>query len=108
MNTMEIKYCKCGCGNEVQNRFIVGHFWRGKKRIPHQAWNKGLTKETNAMVLRIAKLNTGQTRSTNTKRRMSEKKKGKKLSFQHCQSLRIALRGHAIKIETRNKIRKKL
>jgi len=34
---LEIKYCECGCGEEVKNRFVHGHNQRGVS-----SWNKGI------------------------------------------------------------------
>ena len=27
----EVKYCECGCGTPVKNRFVKGHSWKAKK-----------------------------------------------------------------------------
>lgn len=46
------KFCECGCGQRVKNRFAKGHYSRvnppsKKGRVP---WNKGLGKETDIRV----------------------------------------------------------
>jgi hypothetical protein len=28
-----VKYCECGCGQVVKNRFALGHSWRAKRGI---------------------------------------------------------------------------
>jgi len=28
-----LKYCECGCGQVVKNRFVQGHSWRAKKGV---------------------------------------------------------------------------
>lgn len=28
-----VKYCECGCGQVVKNRFVQGHSWRAKKGV---------------------------------------------------------------------------
>ena len=37
----EIKYCQCGCGQKVNNRFVSGH---NGNRKGFSAWNKGMSK----------------------------------------------------------------
>ena len=61
--------CECGCEKEVVKkhswytpRFIWGHNSKGK-RYSHVAWNKGLTKEIDERVKKIADLKIGKSRS---------------------------------------------
>ena len=52
----EKKRCKCGCGeivNNINSDYILGHYGCSRMNLP--AWNKGLTKFTNASVLNISK-----------------------------------------------------
>ncbi len=54
---LTIPLCRCGCGKRVRkmsSSFIRGHHGRGKA-----SWSKGLTKETDTRVARIAEANKG-------------------------------------------------
>lgn len=67
------KYCECGCGKGVKNRFVHGHNTKGTS-----AWNKGLTKETSEGVLKISNSNKGKILTEEHRKKMSESRKGRK------------------------------
>ena len=63
-----IKYCECGCGQEIvfkryhkykEVRFLPGHQFKGKNNPMYGVhlipWNKDLTKETDVRILNIGK-----------------------------------------------------
>ncbi len=73
------------------------------------AWNKGLTKDTNDIVKRIGEKNRqhllGSIQSEETKRKRAEKRIGKKCSKETKEKMSIARRGRSLSEETKEKIR---
>lgn len=51
--------CECGCGGIAKKRFILGH--NGFRR-DYTPWNKGLTKNTDKKVERMAQKKLGVTK----------------------------------------------
>ena len=72
---------------------------KGKK-----AWNRGLTKETDERVRKVAEMKEGIPRSEETRKKISVKNKGKKLSEEHKKILRQIAIGHEVSEEARRNI----
>jgi len=86
-----MKLCECGCGREVNWRFVSGHNWRGKK----------LSEETRR---KIAQTLTGHKQSEETKKKMSESHKGKKFSEETRRRMSESRKGKKRSEETKRKI----
>jgi len=72
----EVKYCECGCGTVVKNRFVHGHNGRGSKRTLEQKKRASearikLLKENPDIAKKIAKANTGKKRTKEQRSKMS-------------------------------------
>ncbi len=74
-----IKYCECGCGQEVKNRFVSGHNSRGRKGITAPMYGKHHTEESKQKmsISSIGKSSPlkGYKHSEKTKQKMSESHK---------------------------------
>jgi hypothetical protein len=99
----EKRLCKCGCGIEVSwnsqknnwNTFLKGHCNRGKigiipwnkgKKGIQNAWNRGLTKETDERVLKISK-NIGKNKRGKTYQELYGKRKSEDIRNKQKNSL---------------------
>jgi len=67
-------------------------------------WNKGLTKETDMRVMKIANSKKGHLVSEETRKKISEAKKGRTLSEEQKNRISDTLKGHSVSKETRKKI----
>jgi hypothetical protein len=87
----KIKYCECGCGQIVSNRFVSGHNLRTKETkslqlaatIGKPSWNKGLTKETDNRVLATSNKLAGRTLPIEVRMKMKERKHTEKQNENH-------------------------
>lgn len=77
--------CKCGCGQEVKNNYVVGHYWTGKKRsiesiLKISEAKRGIKRgpRSKEVKRKISEANTGRIFSDEHKRKISEALKGKK------------------------------
>lgn len=68
------KFCECGCGAIVKNRFVNGHYWKDKTGAHHFLFGKKLSEEHKS---KISKIHKDRKRSEETRRKIGEGNKGK-------------------------------
>lgn len=97
MSNEIVKYCECGCGEEVNpgNRFILGH----NSRVDNSFKGRHHSDKTKKMISE-AKSNP----SEETRKKMSDAKKGKSLSEEHKKNISKAGIGRKATEETRKKM----
>lgn len=109
--------CKCGCGLLVEGNYKRGHARRGRKnsaehnaRISQANSGRKLSPEQIAILRRV---NTGRKQTEETRRKRSATArakgvgkwmKGRRPAEETLQKISLSRQGHAVSIETRNKI----
>lgn len=93
MNSVNIKLCECGCGAEVQKRFVHGH---NRKNI-------SLTEEHKQA---LSQSNKGKTRivSKETRLKLSKSLTGRSLSEEHKENIKKGMTGRSLSEEHKTNI----
>jgi very-short-patch-repair endonuclease len=103
-----MNFCECGCGRTCKNRFVIGHYWRGKKHTTETVIKLRRPKSEEHK----RKIGTGMKGkhwklTELTKRRISKSLMGNT----YCKGRKSSMKGHTIEevygVEKAEKIRQK-